>query len=168
MWYVIWTTARNERNVEEQIGKDVPERLYRRCWLPMKTERQKWDGEWKDVETVLFPGYLFLDTDRPEEFSAAAKKMKGYIGLLKNEDVFLPISAAEEEIIRRLTGETGCAGISTGVIENGRLRVINGALFGMEKYITRIDRHKRKAYLEMKLFGDVRRFNAGLVVVEKS
>ena len=59
-------------------------------------------------------------------------------------------------------------GISTGIIEDGNLKVIDGPLKGFEKYIVRIDRHKRKAWLKIKLFGEERKFNAGLCVIEKT
>ncbi|MBR1892448.1 MAG: hypothetical protein IJ815_02810 [Lachnospiraceae bacterium] len=53
------------------------------------------------------------------------------------------------------------------MIENGKLKVIDGPLKGFEKYIVKIDRYKRKAWLKIKLFGEERRFNLSLSVIEK-
>ena len=87
--------------------------------------------------------------------------------MIKTGDEFTPISEHEEKIIRALTGENGTAGISVGVMENGKLKVIDGPLKGFEKYIVKIDRYKRKAWLKIKLFGEERRFNLSLSVIEK-
>lgn len=38
---------------------------------------------------------------------------------------------------------------------------------GKEKYIRKIDRHKRKALLEMSIFGEKQKMQVGLEIVEK-
>ena len=82
---------------------------------------------------------------------------------------FTPISKPAEELIRSLNGEDGVAGsISIGVIEDGKLRAIEGPLKGLEQYIVKIDRYKRKAWLKMFLPGEERKFSLGLSVVRKS
>ena len=57
--------------------------------------------------------------------------------------------------------------MSFGVIRNGKLIVFEGPLVGMEEYITKVDRSKRKARLEMELFSEWKRFEVGLEVVSK-
>ena len=67
MWYVIWTLTGKENMLIGRIQSDLPDELYRRCWSPVRMERQKHKGELIDVEKILFPGYVFIDTDTPEE-----------------------------------------------------------------------------------------------------
>ena len=57
--------------------------------------------------------------------------------------------------------------MSEGVIENSKVRVISGPLVGKEGFIKRIDRHKRKAFLEMEMFGRVQKVQVGLEIVAK-
>ena len=171
MWYVIWTLTGKENMLIGRIQSDLPDELYRRCWSPVRMERQKHKGELIDVEKILFPGYVFIDTDTPEEVEQEVNSLHGQtglIGFLKNDDVYLTVSPGEYEIIGRLTGEKGVADVSMGVIENGILRVIDGPLKKFEQYITKVDRHSRKAYVEMQLFGEMRHFELGLQVVEKN
>ena len=167
MWYVVWTETGTEAELKNKIENEIPKDLYRECRLPTRTEQQKWNGEVKEVTKLLFPGYLFLDTDDPEGLHIKIRKIKYNSRVMKTGDDFTPISKAEQEIIEALTGEDGNVGISTGVIENGSLKVINGPLKGFEKYIVRIDRYKRKAWLKMRLLGEERRFNVSLSVIEK-
>lgn len=170
MWYVIWTLARNEKLLEERIRSDIDKNLYSKCWMPVRIERQKHKGELKDIVKPLFPGYIFMDTDTPAEAEQAIDKLHGQtgiIGFLKNDGVYLTLMSWEREIIERLTGDDGIAGVSIGVISDKKLRVLSGPLKGMEQYVTRIDRHSRKAYLSMQLFGELRHFELSLQVVEK-
>lgn len=171
MWYAIWTITGKEDLLEKELQNILPGNLYERCWIPKKMERQKWHGEYMDITKVLFPGYLLLDTDFPEEIHRTLKKAQRFLTfshLLKNDEIFTPISAKEEQILQKLTGKDGCIDVSVGVIEEGKLHILQGALVGMEAYVVRIDRHKRKAYLEMDLFGRIQKFSAGLEVIEKN
>lgn len=171
MWYVIWTITGKEEVLEEELKKVLPKKLYRKCWTPKKLERQKWNGKYEDMEKVLFPGYLLLDTDCPVDIHEYLKKTRKFTimhALLRNEDTFMPISRQEEQILRRLTGDGSCIDISVGNIRRGELHILQGALCGMEEYIVKIDRHKRKAYLEMELFGRIQKWSAGLEIIEKN
>ncbi len=167
MWYVVWTASRLEQRLADKIEREVSADIYKRCWIPRKTERRRIKGELTDVEIVLFPGYVFIDTEMPEAVYFALKPMKNFYRLLQTGEVFTPICPSEEQLIRRLTGEDGVVGVSVGIMKDGRVRIIDGSLAGLEKYIVAVDRHKRKAFLEMELFGEVRKFNVGLEVVGK-
>ena len=53
-WFVVWTESRAEKKVESRIAA-----LGLEPWLPTVTERRRWSDRWREVETPLFPGYLF-------------------------------------------------------------------------------------------------------------
>ena len=53
-WFVVWTESRAEKMVESRIAS-----LGLEPWLPTVTERRRWSDRWREVETPLFPGYLF-------------------------------------------------------------------------------------------------------------
>ena len=57
--------------------------------------------------------------------------------------------------------------MSEGIIENDRVVVTKGPLKGNEGLIRKIDRHKRRAYLEVGLFGRKIETQVGLEIVEK-
>jgi len=168
MWYVIWTASRYEERMAERIKTEAPPDSYKRCWIPRRTERRRVHGELMDVERVLFPGYILIETEAPEAVQDALRSMKDFFGVLRTGDYFTPLSLSEEQLIRKLTGENGIAGISIGVIEDGKVRVVDGPLVGFEKYIVAVDKHKRTAFLEMELLGEKRRIHVGLEVVDKS
>ena len=53
-WFVIWAESRAEKRVEKRIAA-----LGLCAWLPTIKERHRWSDRWKEVESPLFPGYLF-------------------------------------------------------------------------------------------------------------
>ena len=57
--------------------------------------------------------------------------------------------------------------MSVGVIEGDRVIVTEGPLKGHEAQITKIDRHKRAAYLDMRMFGRHKTIKVGLEIVRK-
>jgi transcription antitermination factor NusG len=54
-WFVIWTESRSEKRVEQRMAA-----LGLSAWLPLLRERRRWSDRWREVETPLFPGYLFV------------------------------------------------------------------------------------------------------------
>ena len=57
--------------------------------------------------------------------------------------------------------------MSEGFIENDRVVITSGPLQGNEGLIRKIDRHKRKAYLEIDMFGRKLKTQVGLEIVRK-
>lgn len=52
MWYVLWVETGKEHKVRGIIESQVPAETYERI-------QKKFKGEWKEVQSVLFPGDLF-------------------------------------------------------------------------------------------------------------
>lgn len=57
--------------------------------------------------------------------------------------------------------------MSEGIIENDQIIITRGPLKGHEGLIKKIDRHKRRAYLELEMFGRKIETQVGLEVVAK-
>ena len=74
----------------------------------------------------------------------------------------------EVNLLQTFGGHGQRVGLSEGVIEHSKIRVYSGPLVGKEKYIRKIDRHKRRAVLEMPMFGGTKRVQVGLEIVSKS
>ena len=57
--------------------------------------------------------------------------------------------------------------MSKGLIVNDQVIIREGPLKGNEGLIKKIDRHKRRAYLELEMFGRTVETQVGLEIVEK-
>ena len=54
-WYALYTCARHEKRVAEQI-----ERRQLSCFLPLYRSIRRWKDRRKELELALFPGYVFV------------------------------------------------------------------------------------------------------------
>jgi transcriptional antiterminator NusG len=167
MWYVIWVETGKEHKTREILERRIPEDAYERIVIPEKLIRRKMKGEWKDVQTRLFPGYIFVVADEISAFAEALKEVPEFTQLLKADGEICPVYPEEEAVLKRLVDKKETVGMSTGIIENDRVRILEGPLVGLEGTVKKINRHKRTAVLHMELFDRVMRVEVGLEITEK-
>lgn len=167
MWYVIWVESGKEHKVRGMIESQVPSGTYDRIVIPEKRIQKKFKGEWQEVQSVLFPGYLFVVAEDITEFAAALVAVPEFTKMLKADNEIVPIYPEEEAVLTRLVDQDEIVKMSEGMIENDRVIIFDGPLKGMEGTIKRINRHKRIAVLQIELFERVIQVMVGLEIVEK-
>lgn len=168
MWYVIWVESGKEHKVRGIIESQVSAETYERIVIPEKRIQKKFRGEWKEVQSVLFPGYLFVVAEDIAEFAAALNAVPEFTKMLKMDYEIAAIYPEEEAMLTRLVDQDEVVKMSEGIIENDRVVIFDGPLQGMEGTIKRINRHKRIAVLQMELFERVMQVEVGLEIVEKT
>lgn len=169
MWYVVQVLGGNEERVRVQCEalRDRYPDAFDRVFIPLYEEKMKIRGEWELKQKILFPGYIFIITDYIQKTMEMLREVSGLTKLLGDDDGPIPISGAEEEFLKRIGGEEQVVDISEGIIEGTQVKVMRGPLMGLEALIRKIDRHRRKAWLEIDMFGEKRTMEIGLEVLEK-
>lgn len=196
-WFIARVRIGAEKNVRQcclDYLKQAADNVIRDCYVFLYEEQRCIRGEWIVQEKILFPGYVFIVVDlsenekkkrlsdtveieqmpgdmKPEklkEMERAICCIKGVIELLKRDGK--PAVLNDEEVrLFRLFDDCGQrVGMSEGVIEQSKIKVYSGPLVGKEEYIRKIDRHKRRAFLEMPIFGEMKRVQVGLEIVSKN
>lgn len=168
MWYVIQTKTGQEEPMRQRVEKMLPDDSYGDCKILYYVKKKKYLGQWHEERERLLPGYMFLVTDDPEPVSEALDRMTEFTRLLGTGSSFCPVRPEEEELLIRLTNGKDEIGMSYGVIEKGILKVRSGVLAGMESRIKKIDRHKRKGFLSMRIDDKEKLVGVGLEITEKS
>ncbi|HIZ08049.1 MAG TPA: antiterminator LoaP [Candidatus Eubacterium avistercoris] len=168
MWYVIQVRTGTEENIRLQCEAKISENILERCFIPHYEERRKIRGEWRTMEKVLFPGYVFLITEEVEELFLQLRKVIGLTKLLGTGNEITALSEMETAFLERLGGEEQIVRMSEGIIEESRAKILSGPLMGMEGQIRKIDRHKRKAWLEVEMFGRLQMVEIGLEITMKT
>ena len=170
MWYAIWTKTGSERSLCLWIDKYVPEALYDACFVPLVEQNKKINGEWRNISKPLFPGYIFVSAseDGINDFAEYLKLYKKFAVVLNTDGVFTPINEEELYLIEKAFFNNGILGTSIGTLEGDRINIISGPLKGFEGSIIWINRHKRAATIEIKMFGRVSRVNIGLEIISKA
>lgn len=166
MWYVIQVYTGKEADIAEQCKSRVVQEN-EDVFIPLVERMTKVHGEWVQVKTRLFPGYVFIETDRPWELYMRLKSIKAMTKLLKTGEEITPIYKEEEQYLKKLQDKEHVVRYSEGFMEGDRLVVTSGPLRGSEGKIKKVLRHKRLVILEVPLLGRKVEVTLGLGVVEK-
>ena len=86
--------------------------------------------------------------------------------LLVTGKEIVPITKVEEQFLVGIGGDELVIGMSKGIIERGKVTVMSGPLQNMEGSIKKINRHKRLAWVEVKMFGREMRVPLGLEILQ--
>lgn len=167
--YVIQVTGGRETHARDLITRLMGE-LVGECFIPRREVFRRVDGEWASVTETLFPGYVFVRTNQIQQLSELLGSVPVFTRLLgKSYERIIPLSSEEVAWLEALLAPVSkVLEKSVGVIEGDRVIVTEGPLKGHEAQISKIDRHKRAAYLDMRMFGRHKTIKVGLEIVRKS
>ena len=115
----------------------------------------------------MFPGYLFVITDDPDALKPHLRQCPEMSRILGIDGKPVPLLPHEELFLKTLTNDGDTVDMSVGVKVGDRIIVNEGFLQGRESCIRKIDRHKRKAWIEVDLLGETRLAEVGLEVIAK-
>lgn len=133
-------------------------------FLPEIETMRRYRGEWHKEKRIMFPGYLFVVTDYLEQLILTLDKIPKLTKVLGCERMPIPLSEEEVGLLQQM-GEY-LAEISEGIIVGERLEIQSGPMKGMEGFVKKVDRHKRMAWLEVKLFGRLVEVMLGVEVMK--
>ena len=166
-WYVIQVLTGSEETLCRDIKRLLDGELYEHCFVPMACRPHRKDGKFITLSYPLFPGYLFIVTDRIDEVSAALWTIAKFKRVLRTGVTFTPLEIAEVDVFRSLTDEAFNVALPKGYIAGDRIFVTEGPLQGHEGHIRNVDRHKRMAIVELPFMGGPRQVRLPLEIVEK-
>lgn len=169
MWYVLHTLSGREQEALDLMERRAEDGLMQEFFVPRRELMRKQKGEWITFPENLFPGYAFVRTNNPDLVNKLAKDIPFYARILGGEEGFMPLSESEKlQIQGMMDSEMSIVRISKGVIVGDTVMVLQGPLRGKEGHITKIDRHKRIAQLEMSFLGRLVTIKLGLEIVYKT
>lgn len=167
MWYVVQVRSGTEHNIRIQCNKKIPDTIMERCFIPYYEEKKKQNGSWNTLQKILFPGYIFMITEDVEKLFFHLKTIEGMTKLIGAGNDIIPLTEEEIIFLQRLGGDEQIVSMSEGIIEGTQVIITSGPLMGMEGLIQKIDRHKRKAWLDLELFGRMQQVEVGLEITKK-
>lgn len=166
MWYVIQVYTGKELEIAQQCRDRVVEKR-EDVFVPLAERWTKIRGERMLITSRLFPGYVFIETDRIEDFYKRLNRIYAMTKVLRTGDEMTPIQKEEEEYLRKLGGEEHVVKYSEGYIEGDKLVVTSGPLKDFEGNVKKILRHKRLVVMEVPLLGHRVEVTVGMGVVER-
>lgn len=165
-WYVIQTRVNEEENLVSLIKKVIPPKkgFYKKCFVP------KYDNVWRLkgmclVNTeIMFSGYVFVITDRPDELYMELKaipKLSKLLGETDNsgERYFVSLSKEEQEFMENILDMSDFI-VHRSIVKRDSRGIIYQAKGALEHYldnIVKVDFTHRRVLIDIELFGRVRR-----------
>ena len=166
MWYVIQVYTGKELEIAQQCRERVADKG-EDVFVPLAERWTKIRGERTLITSRLFPGYVFIETERIEDFYKRLNRIYAMTKVLRTGDEMTPIQKEEEEYLRKLGGDEHVVKYSEGYIEGDKLVVTSGPLKDFEGKVKKILRHKRLVVMEVSLLGQTVEVTLGLGGVEK-
>jgi transcription antitermination factor NusG len=129
-WYALRVRARWEKVVAGALhGKEYDE------FLPLYRKRSSWSDRIKEIDLPLFPGYVFCRSDLCGR--APFITTPGVIGILSFGGHPAIISQEEIEAVKAVIRSGVDAGPWPYIREGQRVRILRGALAGVEGILVR-------------------------------
>ena len=182
MWYAIKTEPGQEMEVCRKLKAfvlNMPAGNFRVLYC---VQKKRYLGQWHDERMRFLPGYLFFVTDKA--WSGGRQKMEENAEKICTDlmsaqrwctgkssgygRMVFPVRCKEEELLMKLTKGKDEVGMSQGIIRDGVLKIQEGALTGLESRVKKIDRHKRKGYITVRLNDEEMTAEIGLEIKEKT
>ena len=155
MWYVIQTLGGKEEESADMIRRRVSSYYVEDCFIPKRERLKKFHGIWNKEEEILFRGYVFVDSERPQGLDRELKQIPRLTKLLGREDeYFFALSQEEEELVRGIGDEKHKTSISRIAVEEGKkIRVLEGPLKGYTGDVVKVNLHKREVVVRVEFMG---------------
>ncbi len=169
MWYVIQVTTGKEEEMRQLIGQEAGRELYERCFY-IKRERV-WvrDGQHIVHVETMFPGYLFVITEKPKELYWRLKEIPQFTKMLRTEDeIFLSVAEDEREFLENLLDGDEEDTVRLSKVKLDERKEIVLAEGPLEHYVGNIVKKKtrlRYVTIDVVLFGKKRTVLVGIDVI---
>jgi len=137
-WFAVWTRSRQEKaaaSVLDSLG--VPH------FLPLKSELRQWSDRKRNVTVPLFSGYLFVRVNLFRDSRLQILKTPGIVGFVGNNTGPLPIPDQQIDDIRAVLAQEVEYSVLPYLEEGDLVRVIRGALTGVEGRLIRTNSASR-------------------------
>lgn len=167
MWYALQVCTGQEERMLKLCDLCVVSEVPVRFFCPKYETSYKKKGIRKVIKRVLFPGYLFLDTEQIEDAHLQLKKIPEFTKILKMGEDYIPITENEKNFIKK-HGNADCIfEMSRGYMEGDKIIITEGAFAGYEGNLKYVDRHNRYGVIEVEMFGRITEMKFGLEIVKR-
>lgn len=140
---------------EEKVFKRLLKKGYK-AYLPRQDKFQRKDGKWTLKTTLLFSGYVFVESDMNADEYNEIKNISGvikfltYVGSNKPE----PLGDDDIEFINYLENDNGVLKPICVSFENNVLKILDNEFKHYEDKIIKVDRRQKRIKVLLK-FGEL-------------
>lgn len=168
-WYVIQVRSGHEHQIANSCCFRISNSILKDCFIPEYKTKKKFKGQWHEVQSVLFKGYVFMISDYVDELYNELKKIPDLTKMIgKKKEIIYPLPEQEVCFLQKFSDDVHLIDMSYGFIQGDQVTITNGPLMGKEGSIKKIDRHKRIAYIEVEFLNQISTVKIGLEIISKN
>ena len=167
MWYVIHTMSGMETKCMLQCQQYIDSSYYKDMFIPQYVAKKHYKQEWHEVVKTLFPGYLFVDTDHIDVVMNGLKMVCQYTKVLRDCDTISPITEQEQLFLATIMDKDHIVRYSEGFLVGDEVIVTSGPLKDLKGNISKVDRHRRIAKMEVNMFGRMTPMEVGFGAIAR-
>lgn len=172
MWYVIQVTTGKEEEMRQLIERKIRPEFYERCFYVKRERIWRREGQCIIHLETMFPGYLFVITDKPKELYWRLKEIPRFTKMLRTEEeVFLSVVDDEKEFMENLLNGDEEDIVRLSKVKLNEKKEIIAAEGSLEHYIGNIVKKKirlRYVMIDVMLFGKKRTVLIGIDVDQET
>lgn len=159
-WYVLYTVPGKEQEAAELLERSVSHAFWIRCGVPKKVKVFRSGGILHLLEDVMFPGYLFIQTEHAEKLAKELEKARQFPQFITStagtkQDILTPVEEKDMRFLEDVCGEDlqHAMGV-TRITLNSENQIVraDGVLEHYRNQIVKLNLHKRFAIVELELF----------------
>ncbi len=151
-YYAVQVQTGQEEKIINNVQNILSSRKSQQHFIfPKRTLKIRRAGIQKEEAKPVFPGYFFIEIEKIDtELYNTLRHTKGFYRFLKNNKEITPLVGKDLSILHHFLqfGQT----ISTSQVyfdENDRICVTSGPLKGLEGFIIKVDKRKKRAKVKM-------------------
>ena len=168
MWYVIQTLTGREEEVVRMVRKILPRGTYTDCFVAYY--ERVWRKQQQSMVHVerLFPGYVFVLAEEPEELFQRLKQVPAMTKLMSDGMfTFIPLEKGEEEFFEEMLDDAHIVRLSYVENDNrGHVWRVTGPLKSRQDQVARYQYKKRYALVNVQLLGEMKQVVLGIILQE--
>lgn len=167
MWHVVQVQTGNEIQTKDICNQLIEKDILMECFIPLYEQMKKYQGKWHKEQKILFPGYMFINTNDIDSLFLALKNVPKLTKVLGIGGELVPIHKSEEQYLEKMLNKEYIVEVSKGYIVGEDVYIIDGPMKNFNGKIKKINRHKRIAIVELEMFGRKTEVSLGLEVIGK-
>lgn len=165
MWYVIQTITGKEKELVSMIENIVAGEGYDKCFVIQHECIWKIEGQYRLHIEPLFPSYVFVETDSPEEIFLKLKRVPRLAKLLGSDGIFSTVQKEEEKLLKTMIRDDGDYIVRRSLVRVDSVGMIISAEGALKRYVEKIVKkriRKRSVVVEIPFLGENRRIQLGI------
>lgn len=168
MWCVLQTLTGKEEDLVRMIKKIVPVEVYSDCFVAYYERIWRKQGKSQVHVERLFPGYIFVITDNPQQLFLQLKDVPAMSKLMSDGSfAFLSLEKEEEDFFQDILGEKRIVQLSY-VKTNGKgnVHIASDPLSKYRSQVLRYQLKKRYVIIRLQMLGKEKTVALGIILDE--